>query len=475
MTSHTVVPDGPASHTPSRAEPGLTAGPAREWAGLLLMLAARAYRAFFLTLIIAALAPVLWSWTSYVVESGSMAPALSVGDIVVAKPLAAKDRIPTGHVMVFNDPARDRVLIHRVVERMNDGTSTTAGDANRAIDSTPVPRKNFIGRGTICIPFVGLPIVWVRNHDVIPLIIWSLVTSAAMYLASQGRSGSPRHRQPLPDAPEPRRPLSPKAAAVGKASAVAAGAALLAAGIAMVPVEHAGAAFSAKTVTAGNTWKVGVFSSKATSTIQVYDTASTSGWYQRASVSVNVSATAASGSSVRSITYRINGGTAVTINSASIVFGLSAQGDNTITYFATDNHGVAETAHSTHIKLDNVAPTVSVTSQVGDMTHAQWRATCSRPGSTGGVCGVVADSASGIASVQYVLSRSSDQRCFDGDKWTGSACSKRTSASFTPTSWVALVPDALLEVPRVWYTITIFVTDVAGNGNNLTRNFSVGP
>lgn len=473
MAARTVVTDGvePGKRAPAGADQ--TVGPARVWAGLALTLAARAYRAFLLTLVAAALVPTLWSWTSYVVESGSMTPALSVGDVVVGRPLPASDRVPNGRVMVFTDPARDRTLIHRVVERLGDGTFITAGDANEATDSTPVPRKNFIARGTICIPFVGLPVVWVQNHDVIPLLLWAVITSGALFVAAKRNPAPPRHRQPMPDDPEPT-PAGSGRAVLGRTVGVVAGAGALALGLVMAPFSHADAAFSSKTANTGSVWKVAVVTPKATSNIQVYDTASASGWYQRGSVSVNIYASAAAGSSVRSITYRVNGGTAVTINSASIVFTLSTQVDNTITYFATDNQGTPEATRTAHIKLDNVAPSLTVTSQVGDMTHAQWRAACARPGSTGGLCGAIADAASGVASVQYVLTRSSDQRCYDGDKWTGAACARRTDATISSGTWAALVPDARLEVPRTWYTITIFVTDVAGNTSNLTRNFSVG-
>lgn len=465
-----VVADGDLSNS-ARTGAGLTAGPVRAWAELFLVLGARVYRAFLLTLVAAALVPTLWSWTSYVVGSGSMAPALSVGDVVVARPLPEDARVPKG-VMVFTDPVRDRILIHRVVERLGDGTFITAGDANEATDSTPVPRKSFLARGTICVPFVGLPIVWVQNRDVIPLLLWGLLTVGAFLLAGR-RQGPPRHRLPSPHEAKVGDGAAGKSKVLVRGTAAIAAAGLLALGVAMAPFEHADAAFSAQTVSSGSTWKVAVVSSNATSHLRVYDTPEASGWYRRSSVSVNIYATASPGS-VRSITYRVNDGSPVTIKSASIVFNLSRQGDNTITYFATDNHGVAETAHTVHIKLDNVSPTLSVTSRVGDMTHAQWRANCPQPGSTGGVCGATVDTASGVASVTYVLSRSSDQRCFDGAAWTSAACSARTAATFTTSTWVALVPDALLQVPRTWYTITVFVTDVAGNSRNITRSFSVG-
>lgn len=474
MEPLTVVSDRPSQSPTARAGAGHTTGPARVWAGLVLLAVARAYRAFLVTLVTVALVPMLWNWTSHVVQSGSMTPALSIGDVVVGKPLSPSTRIATGRVMVFADPANERTLIHRVVERMADGTFTTAGDANESVDSTPVPKKNFIARGVICIPFVGLPVVWLRNHDVTVLMVWGIITVLALFLAAQ-RPGADDSRRRRESGRNDNQRLPTKSVLLQRSSVGVACVGLLSAGFVMMPVGQADAAFSARTVSSGSTWKVAMTTSNVTSNIRVYDTATSSGWYQRAWVSVNIYAAATPGSAVRSVIYRINSGTPVTTNSSSVVFDLANQGDNTITYYATDNGGGVEAARTTHIKLDNQPPVFAVTSAVGDVTHAQWKATCAQPGSSGGVCGTVQDGpGSGVASVQYTLSRSSDQRCFDGDKWTGGACTKRQSGTFGSGTWFVAIPDARLEVARTSYTITMFATDIAGNAYSTTRSFSVG-
>ncbi|MET0931655.1 MAG: signal peptidase I [Aeromicrobium sp.] len=484
MASPTASPTGPRHHSPTEAGADTFVGSLLAWCALGLVLVARVYRAALLTLVIAAAVPSLWSWSTYVVRSGSMEPAISVGDVVITKPFTTASPVPVGRVMLFTPPDADpdhQNRLHRVVEKFGDGTYATAGDANRSNDAEAVPADNFHGRAIICVPFVGLPLVWWADGHLTPLIIWGLLTAAALYFSSRP-SCRGRHRRRAPgtgmdDSGPTRSSMAPRAAVrAGLRPGVgAAGLAAIVVGAAVLPVESADAAFNATTVSAVSTWKVAVNTSRATSKIQVYDTISSSGWYQRSSVAVNISAAASNGATVRSITYRINGGSPVTIRSSSLVFTLNTQGDNTITYHATDSFGAAETAHTAHIKLDNVSPTLAVTSPTGDLSHTQWRAACTGAGRTGGVCGTVVDPiGSGVALVQHVLFRSSDSRCFDGTSWTSAACSTRTPAKVSSGAWLVSVPDSMLATARTWYTITVYAQDVAGNTTNMTRTFSVG-
>lgn len=460
----------------------------RAWCGLALVLLARVYRAMLLTLIIAAAVPTLWSWSSYVVRSGSMEPAISVGDVVITKPFARESPVPVGRVMLFTpaDAAEGHEnRLHRVVENLGDQTYVTAGDANRNNDVAPVPAANFHGRAIICVPFVGMPLIWLNDGNLTLLIGWILVTMIAFYFSSRP-SCHARHRRRDRSAPPTEDDAddiaaTPSAAMTTLRTMLHPGAAVVAVAVivgsaAVLPVQSADAAFSDTTANADNTWKVAVNTSRATSKIQIYDTPSPSSWYQRSNVSVNISATASGGRSIRSITYRVNGGSPVTIKSSSLVFTLSTQGDNTITYFATDSAGASETTHTAHVKLDNRSPVLAVTSPTGDLTHAQWRAACAGAGRTGGVCGTAVDPTlgSGTARVEYVLYRSSDFRCFNGTSWTSAACQTRTPAKLTTGTWFASIPDSALATSRTWYTITIYAKDIAGNTTNTTRTFSVG-
>lgn len=163
------------------AEPGAWGA----WLRLLLSVAARTYLAFLLTLLVVALIPSLWNWTSYAVRSGSMEPALTVGDVVVAQPFSPSEPVPVGRVMVFENPAlpgREQTLVHRIVEYLGEGEYVSAGDANKDVDATPVRASDVRARARILVPLVGLPLVWLRGGNVVLLGGWVLMTIAALAL-----------------------------------------------------------------------------------------------------------------------------------------------------------------------------------------------------------------------------------------------------------------------------------------------------
>jgi signal peptidase I len=163
------------------------------WARVAGVTGARMYRAFLLGLVAIAVAPVLAGWGSYVVKSGSMEPSIQVGDVVVAKPYSDDERIRVGRVFVFDDPAttRPHLMVHRIVERRDDGDYTTAGDANDLTDVTPLRRSDVRATAVLLAPYVGLPVAWVQSGDWIRLALWLLATMGAFALASRRLDGEP--------------------------------------------------------------------------------------------------------------------------------------------------------------------------------------------------------------------------------------------------------------------------------------------
>lgn len=185
MSSADAVHGAPAPD-PSSAGPGHQTGPALAWTGLVLVLGARVLRAVLVTFLIVASIPLVTSWSGYVVRSGSMEPGMSVGDVVIAQPLPAGEPIPVGRVMVFDNPdtmSNHTTIIHRVIQKLDTGEFTTAGDANREHDSTPVAATDFTGRPSISVPFIGLPLTWWAERDLGPLIFWLTIVSIALYIS----------------------------------------------------------------------------------------------------------------------------------------------------------------------------------------------------------------------------------------------------------------------------------------------------
>ncbi len=81
------------------------------------------------------------------------------------------------------------------------------------------------------------------------------------------------------------------------------------------------------------------------------------GWFKRASVDFTLSASDAS-SGVAASSYTIDGGQTQTYSGSAVT--VSGQGDHTVTYWSVDNAGNVEAVNTTHIKLDNVKPSTSL-------------------------------------------------------------------------------------------------------------------
>lgn len=168
------------------------------WVTIVAVVACRVGVAFFGTLIVAALVPVVTSWQGYVVTSGSMEPHISVGDVVLGRPMAPGDEVARGRVFVFNDPAdptASRLLMHRVVDSDSEGRWVTAGDANADLDVEPAPRSSFLARAVVLVPLVGHPVSWWRDRQLGPLVAsgvaGALVLAVALVLRPPHARGGP--------------------------------------------------------------------------------------------------------------------------------------------------------------------------------------------------------------------------------------------------------------------------------------------
>jgi signal peptidase I len=262
----------PASRPDAASAAGVLAA-APGWIGLLVLVVARVYRSLVLTLAVIATLPLLWSWSSHVVRTGSMEPVIGVGDVVVAGPFTSEDVVPVGRILVFDDPAdprHRRLLVHRVVSDLGDGTWATRGDANAANDSTPVTHDAFRWRAMILVPYVGRPFVWLADGDLVPLAAWGLVTALAFAICARvgprrrdrrdgpgdaGRRLLRRARRRLPRRPRRHRRTSPVAASL-RAASVPVLALVLVTGAAGTWGGTADAAFTATSTNAGSTWTV---------------------------------------------------------------------------------------------------------------------------------------------------------------------------------------------------------------------------
>ncbi len=100
----------------------------------------------------------------YVVQSGSMEPAIKRMGIVVIK---SKTKYQKNDIITVIEPANPKVsLTHRIVEvEEKDGQIfyTTKGDANEDIDTEKRLPKNVLGKVVLSVPYLGYPVSFAKT------------------------------------------------------------------------------------------------------------------------------------------------------------------------------------------------------------------------------------------------------------------------------------------------------------------------
>ena len=140
----------------------------------------RAWLWFLAACLAVTLLPILIGWHSYVIVTGSMEPGISAGDVVLSSPDPEIGQ-SLGRVITFEDPGRpDHVLTHRLISFNEDGTLVTKGDANPTPDSVPVSRETVTGLGRLLVQYVGLPVVWLKTGDWLPLLLHLVIIVGAV-------------------------------------------------------------------------------------------------------------------------------------------------------------------------------------------------------------------------------------------------------------------------------------------------------
>jgi signal peptidase len=139
---------------------------------------------FAATLLALCFLPGIIGWRPVVVLSGSMAPALATGDLLLVRPITPSTA-KVGDVIQFDHPdERSTTLTHRVHSVVGSrGTVrfVTRGDANTAVEAWSVERDGRIGRVEYRVPLAGYalrstgtPLVRVLGvNTAIALLAWS--------------------------------------------------------------------------------------------------------------------------------------------------------------------------------------------------------------------------------------------------------------------------------------------------------------
>lgn len=128
--------------------------------------------------------PRMFGWQPTVITGGSMQPTIDLGDIVVTRPLGTRDLVP-GEVVTFQDPSNsERLITHRVVEVMPDGSLRTRGDNNGSVDTQLVAPSTVQGRATLRIPYLGRPLLWLQNGEFLALALVVVLLVGLVWIVS---------------------------------------------------------------------------------------------------------------------------------------------------------------------------------------------------------------------------------------------------------------------------------------------------
>src|SRR3954468_851984 len=170
--------------TPSETTPAPLQEPG--WTRVLTTSLSRGVLTLAACLLAWSMLPALWGWSPQAILSDSMAPRFWAGDVVVTRPVPVSSLKP-GQVITVADPDHPgRTRTHRFVRFDRHHELVTRGDANRQDDSTHVAPDAVTGLAVLRIPYVGQPMLWLRLHDYVPLLLFLVITTGMLLGARRG-------------------------------------------------------------------------------------------------------------------------------------------------------------------------------------------------------------------------------------------------------------------------------------------------
>jgi len=140
----------------------------RDWLALGLGAVGKSALYLLASFLLWAVAPLLFGMAVTTVASGSMEPGIRTGDAVAAMAVSP-DELRPEQVILFEDPAvPERLRLHRIVSMDSEGI-VTKGDANPTEDPMTVDSAAVVGVGFIRVPFIGTPLNWLHQGELLKL------------------------------------------------------------------------------------------------------------------------------------------------------------------------------------------------------------------------------------------------------------------------------------------------------------------
>ena len=128
--------------------------------------------------------PTVFGFTTAVVASGSMSPALAVDDLILIH--TQKDYAP-GDVITFSSGSS--LVTHRIVEKTEAGF-VTQGDANNTSDLEPVSLEHVVGKVVWQLPGAGKVLGYLRTPlGLMCLVLLGILLMALYILPQSSRVG----------------------------------------------------------------------------------------------------------------------------------------------------------------------------------------------------------------------------------------------------------------------------------------------
>lgn len=123
-------------------------------------------------LLIVSVFPIPGNHKLFIVQSGSMAPAIKMGSIVMVKPM---DEYNIGDVISFGEVTRTKApTTHRIYDiKVVEGKPyyITKGDANNTPDQREIPEREVIGKVLFNVPYFGYVVDFAKKPLGFALII----------------------------------------------------------------------------------------------------------------------------------------------------------------------------------------------------------------------------------------------------------------------------------------------------------------
>lgn len=130
--------------------------------------------------------------TPLVERSGSMAPTIETGDVVLVRAVPAAE-LTRGAVVSLQDPVGGRVITHRVaaIERAGAGAGrialVTRGDANASSERWVLEAGAQVDRMVARVPAVGAPLLWLASP--LPRVLLAVLGAGLLIAALARRRG----------------------------------------------------------------------------------------------------------------------------------------------------------------------------------------------------------------------------------------------------------------------------------------------